>query len=277
LKQGGFVEGQSVDIDFRWADGKYDLLDGLASDLVKSNVKLIATTGGTLSAKAAKRATEGTSIPILFVTGRDPVKVGLVASFDKPGGNATGVTVDCAALVNDRLERVLQVAPKATTIAVLVHPDTEIAQMEEDAMATEARKAARQVIALKARRHTDFAAEFGKFKKNHGAVLLVQADPYFHTHRDQIVALANQLKVPTIYPWKEYAEAGGLMSYSPSLAQAYRRIGLYAASILKGNKAAELPVLPPNSFELTINLKTAKAIGIEIPQSLLAKADTILE
>ena len=271
------MNGRNVDIEFCWAKGKYGLLDKMAMDLVKKIGKrgkgVIATTGGTLSAKAAQRATEGTDIPILFVTGRDPVKVGLVASYERPGGNATGVTVDCAALVTQRLKLLQEMVPGDRKAVVLVHPDTQIAKMEEDAIDAATGK---KTLVLAVRDYKEFGKKVGAFRKEKGALLLVQADPYFTAHRADIIEFAEQCEMPAIYPWQEYTQEGGLMSFSPSLTHAYRRIGLYTAKIVDGKRATDLPVLPPNTFDLGINLKTAKALDLKVPHGLLARADFVV-
>jgi putative tryptophan/tyrosine transport system substrate-binding protein len=262
LKDGGYVEGQNVVIEYRWAEGHYDRLSTLAADLVRRRVAVIAATGGTPSARAAKAAT--TTIPIAFVAA-DPVRDGLVASLNRPGGNVTGVSVFSAELAPKRLQLLRELVPKAGKIAALTNP----ASMDEAETLT---RAGLPLLTITAEAESDFEpAQQGV------EALLVTADPFFNSRRAQIVALAARHSLPAAYPWREYVEAGGLMSYGTNLAGTYRQVGQYVSRVLKGDKPADLPVQNPTKFDLAINLKTARALGITIPETLLATADEVIE
>jgi putative ABC transport system substrate-binding protein len=276
LKDGGYVEGQNVTIEYRWAEGDYDRLPELAEDLVRRQVTVIAATGGTVSARAAKAAT--TTIPVLFIGGADPVGAGLVSSFNRPGGNVTGVSTYTSELGPKRLELLRELVPKATKIAMLVNSENIIAD-RQDAQDMEAamQAAGLPLLTLRARVETEFESAFVSASQQGVQALLVSADPFFNSRRAQLVALAARYAVPAAYPWREYAKAGGLMSYGTSLPGVYRQIGQYVTRILKGGKPAELPVQNPTKFDLLINLKTAKALGLEIPPTLLARADEVIE
>jgi len=272
LKDGGYVEGKNVTIEYRWADGQYDRLPALAAGLVRRRVTVIAATGGTMTAQAAKAATM--TIPVLFISGADPVGDGLVSSFNRPGGNVTGVSVYTAELAPKRLEQLRELVPKATKIAVLVNPDAS-SDLRDAQNIME--RAGLPLLTLSARVETDFEREFVSASRQGAQALLVSADPFFNSQRTQLVALAARYAMPAAYPWSEYAKAGGLMSYGTSIPGAYRQIGQYVTRILKGEKPADLPVQNPTKFELVINLKTAKALGLDIPPSLLARADEVIE
>jgi putative ABC transport system substrate-binding protein len=267
LKDGGYVEGQNVLIEYRWAEGHYDRLPTLAADLVRRQVAALAATGGTLSARAAKAAT--TTIPIVFVAA-DPVHDGLVASLSRPGGNVTGVSVFSAELAPKRLQLLRELVPKAGKIAALTNP----ASMAEPNAMT---RAGLQVPTITAKAESDLEAAFIHAAQQGVEALLVTADPFLNSRRTQIVALAARHCLPAAYPWREYVEAGGLMSYGTSLVGTYRQIGQYVSRILKGDRPADLPVQNPTKFELAINLKTANALGITIPETLLATADEVIE
>ena len=267
LKDGGYVEGQNVVIEYRWAEGHYDRLSTLAADLVRRQVAVIAATGGTPSARAAKAAT--TTIPIVFVAA-DPVRDGLVASLNRPGGNVTGVSVFSAELAPKRLQLLRELVPKAGKIAALTNP----ASMDEAEAMT---RAGLQLLTITAEAESDFEPAFIQAAQQGVEALLVTADPFFNSRRAQIVALAARHSLPAAYPWREYVEAGGLMSYGTSLAGTYRQVGQYVSRVLKGDKPADLPVQNPIKFDLAINLKTAKALGITIPETLLATADEVIE
>src|SRR5712691_5828632 len=254
LKLGGFDKSGSVAIEYCWAEGRYDRLEKMAADLVRRNVNLIAATGGAQTARAAIKATS--TIPILFVSGRDPVHAGIITSHDHPSRNATGVNVETTPMVLHRLEFVNELAPGVKTIAGLVNPNTMGAEIEEKHLQEATRKTGQKLIMLKASAERDFAPAFASLPKQERCALLVHADPFFTSRRDQLIALAKRHRVPTMYPWAAYAEEGGLISYGPNLAHAYRQIGLYAARILKGANPASLPVLKHSKFELVINLKT---------------------
>ena len=272
LKDGGYVEGKNVTVEYRWADGQYDRLPALAADLVRRRVTVIAATGGTTTAQAAKAAT--TTIPILFIAGANPVGDGLVSSFNHPGGNVTGVSTYTSELVPKRLELLRELVPKATKIAMLVNSEnTTDGQDAQNIM----QKVGLPLLVLSARVETEFEREFISATQQGAQALLVSADPFFNSRRTQLVALAARYAVPAAYPWSEYAKAGGLMSYGTSIPGAYRQIGQYVTRILKGEKPADLPVQQPTKFELVINLKTAKALGLEISPQLLARADEVIE
>jgi putative tryptophan/tyrosine transport system substrate-binding protein len=267
LRDGGYVEGQNVAIEYRWAEGHYDRLSTLAADLVRRRVAVIAATGGTPSARAAKAAT--TTIPILFVAA-DPVHDGLVASLNRPGGNATGVSVFSAELAPKRLQLLRELVPKAGKIVVLTNP----ASMDD---AEAIKHAGLPLLTITVEAESDFEPAFVQAAQQGVEALLVTADPFFNSRRARIVALAARHSLPAAYPWREYVEAGGLMSYGTSLTGTYRQVGQYASRVLKGDKPAELPVMQPIKFELVINLITAKALGLTVPETLLATADEVIQ
>jgi putative ABC transport system substrate-binding protein len=272
LKDGGYVEGKNVTVEYRWANGQYDRLPALAADLVRRRVTVIAATGGTTTAQAAKAAT--TTIPILFIAGADPVGDGLVSSFNRPGGNVTGVSVYTSELALKRLELLRELVPKATKIALLVNPENAVDSQDAQNMM---QRAGLPLITLSARVETDLEREFVNASRQGAQALLVSADPFFNSRRTQLVALAARYAVPAAYPWSEYAKAGGLMSYGTSIPGAYRQIGQYVTRILKGAKPADMPVEQPTKFEFFVNLKTAKTLGIDVPTSLLLRADEVIE
>jgi putative tryptophan/tyrosine transport system substrate-binding protein len=275
LKDGGYVEGRNVTIEYRWAEGHYDRLPALAEDLVRRQVTVIAATGGTVTARAAKTAT--TTIPVLFIGGADPIGEGLVSSFNRPGGNVTGVSTYTSELGPKRLELLRELVPKATKIAMLVNSENIADRQDAQDMEAAMQAAGLLLLTLRARVETEFESAFVSASQQGVQALLVSADPFFNSRHAQLVALAARYAVPAAYPWSEYAKAGGLMSYGASLPGAYRQIGQYVTRILKGDKPAELPVQNPTKFDLLINLKTAKALGIEIPPMLLARADEVIE
>jgi putative tryptophan/tyrosine transport system substrate-binding protein len=272
LKDGGYIEGNNVTLEYRWADGQYDRLPALAADLVRRRVTLIAATGGTVTARAAKAAT--TTIPVLFVSGADPVGDGLVSSFNRPGGNVTGVSVYTSELAPKRLELLRELVPKATKIAVLVNPENHADSRDVQNMME---RTGLPLLTLRARVDTDLEREFVSASRQGAQALLVSADPFFNSQRTQLVALAARFAMPAAYPWSEYAKAGGLVSYGTSIPGAYRQIGHYVTRILKGEKPADLPVQLPTKFEFVVNLRTAKALGIDVPTSILLRADEVIE
>ena len=275
LKETGYVEGQNVAIEYRWAENQIDRLSALAGDLVRRKVSVITAGGSPASALAAKSAT--TTIPIVFINAADPVGIDLVASFNRPGGNVTGVTQLGAELGAKRLGLLHELVPSATSVAVLVNP----ARPGVDAQVAQAQEAARalglQLHILRASSERDFDAIFLTLVQLRAGALVISADALFNDHRDQIVALARRHSVPTIYEWRDAVEAGGLISYGTRRLDAYRQIGILAGRILKGEKPADLPVLQPTKFELVINMKTAKALGLTIPPGVLAIADEVIE
>jgi putative ABC transport system substrate-binding protein len=274
LGEMGFVEGQNIKIEYRWADGQYDRLNEMAAELAKRRVDVIAATGGAFAARAAMAASK--TIPIVFISGPDPVQAGLVASINRPGGNATGVTVDTTEMMGKRLEMLLELVPKDTKVAMLVSSaptveKLELEFVERNGLVTVKLGGGRGLD--KSEYEKEFEAAF-----EHGAgAFLVSADPFFTDRRNLIVALATRHALPAVYPWRLYALAGGLMSYGPSIDEAYRQIGRYAGRILKGAKPSELPVQAPDVFDLVINLKTAKALGLSVPRVMLARANELIE
>jgi putative ABC transport system substrate-binding protein len=275
LNKAGYVEGQNVAIEYRWAEGQYDRLRGMASDLVRRNVSLIAATGGLVVAQAAKEATS--TIPVLFIAGFDPVREGLAASINRPGGNATGVSVYTAELGPKRLELLRELLPNVVKIAMLVNPGSISTEIERKDLEEATRGTGLQLLVLEASAEGDLEKAVNDAVNQGAGALIVSADAFFTSRRSQIVALAAQYALPASYPWLQYAEAGGLISYGPNLTWAYEQIGVYASRILKGAKPEDLPVQLPTTFEMVINLKTAKALGLSIPPFVLARADRVIE
>ena len=275
LKDTGYVERENVGIEYRWADGQFARLPELAADLVHRRVSLIVATGGALSARAAKEATA--TIPILFIVGPNPIGDGLVTSLNRPSGNATGVALYTSDLLPKRLELLEKLLPRAARIAVLVNPSDAAHELEtkyvEDAM----RVTGQQMVLLEASAESDLEPALVSAVQQRADALLVSANPLFTSQRAQLVALAARHAMPSGYPWREYADVGGLMSYGPSIAGAYHLIGRYASRILNGEKPADLPVQAPTKYELIINLKTANSLGLEVPPTLLAFADEVIE
>jgi putative ABC transport system substrate-binding protein len=275
LNETGFSEGRNVAIEYRWAEGQYDRLPQLAADLVHRQVAVIAATGGGLSAVAAKAST--TTIPIVFATGTDPVQQGLVASLNRPGGNVTGVFVLLSALEGKRLGLLREMVPTATLIAVLLNPANSSFDAQLNDIQEAARSVGQQLHILYASSEHEIDAAFATAAQLPARAMLVGADPVFSDLRDQLIALAARYAVPAIFELREFAAAGGLMSYGSNLSDAYRLVGLYSGQILKGTKPADLPVQQSTKFELVINLKTAKVLGINVPPTLLARADEVIE
>jgi putative ABC transport system substrate-binding protein len=276
LNEAGFVEGQNVALDYRWAEGQYDRLAGLAADLVRQQVAVIIAIGAEPSALAAKAATA--TIPIVFVGGTDPIKSGLVTSLNRPGGNITGVASFMAEVEPKRLELLRQLQPHATTTAVLVNPgNLPRAEIQVSDIQTAARTVGQEITILNARTIREIDAAFATLAQMRGSALLVTTDPLFFTRAAQLVVLAARHAIPTLYSRREFAAAGGLMSYGPNQDESYRLLGVYAACILKGEKPGDLPIQLPTKFELVINLSSAKALALDIPPTLLARADEVIE
>ena len=277
LAEAGYVEGRNVVIENRWAEGHDDRLPALAADLIRRKAAVIVATGSLGTALAAKAASS--TIPIVFANGGDPVKYGLVASLVRPGGNLTGLTFLSTGIIGKRLDLVREVAPEATTVAFLAGGHRTLSFKEQTSEILAAGRAlAWQVIVLECRSERDFEANFAILVERRAGALVVGAFPTLFSSFDKILELAARSKVPAIYPSRAFAEAGGLMSYSADLADAFRQLGVnYVGPILKGAKPADLPVQQPSKFELVINLNTAKALGLAIPPSLLARADKVIE
>ncbi len=275
LSEAGYVEGQNLAIEYRWAEGNYDRLPALAADLVGRKVDLIMASSPP-SALAAKSATS--TIPIVFRTGGEAVEVGLVTSLARPGGNLTGVSFVPNELTAKRLELLSELVPQAGVIALLVNP-TSGANTER--VIRDVQEAARtkglQLHVLKASSESEIDTAFASLVQLHAGALVVGADPFLSGQREQLVALASRHAVPAIYAWREFAASGGLISYGASLTAAYRLVGTYAGKVLKGAKPADLPVQQPTTFELVINRKAAKALGLEVPPALVARADEVIE
>jgi putative ABC transport system substrate-binding protein len=275
LAEAGYTEGQNIAIEYRWAEGHNDRLPALAADLVRRQCALIVA-GGDAAAHAAKTAT--TAVPIVFATGEDPVKVGLVSRLNRPGGNITGISFyNSADLESKQLELLREVVPKAAVIGVLVNPTMAAAQSQESEAQVAARALGLQLFVVNAGSERDFDTAFTTLVEQRVEALLIVGNALFTGQRYRLVAVAARYALPTIYPLREFVAAGGLMSYGGSLTDAYRQVGVYAARILKGEKPADLPVTLPTKFELVINLQTAKGLGIEIPPMLLARADEVIE
>ena len=272
LKDTGYVEGQNVAIEFRSADDDYDKLPAIIAELIRRPVAALVANSG--AARVAKAAT--TTVPIVFATGGDPVGENLVASFNRPGGNVTGVSF-LAALGGKKLELIRTLVSKPRTVGVMENPNSAVSQAERIEVETAARAVGQRVIVVKASTEQDLDTAFKTLVRERAGALLVTGDALFTGRRDKLVALAARHAIPAIYSLREYVAAGGLMSYGTDIADAYRRVGVYAGRILKGEKPADLPVVRPTKFELVINLKTAKILGLTIPQSVLQRADDVIE
>jgi putative ABC transport system substrate-binding protein len=273
LKEAGLIEGKSVAIEFRWADSKPERLPGLVTELIRRPVGVIV--GDNVSMIAAKAATS--TVPIVFATGGDPVEQGLVASLNRPGGNVTGVSFFSGELGAKRLTLLRQVAPKATTIAVLMTSGTPTGKAEQEDVERAAKTLGQQLLILDATTDRDIDTAFATIVQRGAGALLVGAGAFLNSRRQKIAALAATHSLPAVYFQREAVFAGGLMSYGTNITEAYRQVGLYAARILKGEKPADLPVMQPTQFEFVLNLRTAKALGLDIPPTLLAIADEVIE
>jgi putative ABC transport system substrate-binding protein len=275
LKDAGYVEGQNVAIEYRWANGQYDRLPALASDLVKRQVAVITTAGGSPSALAAKNATA--TIPIVFSVGDDPVKVGLVTSLNHPGENVTGVSVVIGALDAKKLGLLHEIVPRATVIGVLENPTLAVVKDRLINVQEAARSIGQPIQVFYASDEPALEVTFSRLAQSGVGALVVGADAFFNSRRDQLVALAARYTIPAIYETRDYVVAGGLMSYGTNLAEGYHQVGTYTGRILKGDKPGDLPVVQSSKFELVINTKTAKVLGLAIPNSMQLLADEMIE
>jgi putative ABC transport system substrate-binding protein len=275
LEETGYVEGRNVSIEYRWAEGRYDRLPAFAAELVGRPVTMLVATGGEPAILAAKAAT--TSIPIVFATGADPVARGFIASFSRPGGNITGATQLTTALSAKRIGLLRELVPNADPIGVLVNPSfpasADVVKDAQDA----ASQLGVQLVLLNAPTENEFEPAFANFVRERTRALMVGADPFFNSRRDQLIALAARYALPAIYEWREFATAGGLMSYGTRLSDAFHQIGIYSGRILKGEKPGDLPVVQASRFEFVLNLKTAKILGLEVPPTMPVHADEVIE
>jgi putative tryptophan/tyrosine transport system substrate-binding protein len=275
LSESGYTEGQNVAIEYRWAEDRLDRLPALAADLVDHKVDVIVATGGAFPALAAKNAT--LTIPIVFTTGGDPVEQGLVTSFSRPAGNLTGFSMMFTELMPKRLELLSEVVPQAGVIALLVNPNTPGTEHVIQVMQEAARAKRVQLHIVKAGSESEIDAAFATLVQLQAGGLVVSPNAFFNSRREQLLALASHHAVPAIYEWREFAAAGGLISYGPIVTAGFREAGIYAGKILNGAKPADLPVQQPTIFELVINLKTARSLGLTIPQSILLRANEVIE
>jgi len=275
LAELGYVEGNTVAVEYRWGLGQYDRLPDIAVDLVRRGVAVIAATGGVPSVRAAKAATS--IIPIVFTLGGDPVALGLVQSLNRPGGNVTGITLISGEIVPKRIALLRDLLAGAKALGILVNSTTPASEAEAAAAERAAQTVGWGVTLSRVGRELDFASAFGLLAREGVDALLVTTDPVFESQRDQIIALAAHHTIPAIYALREYAVAGGLVTYGASINDLYRQAGLYAGRILKGEKPADLPVMQASKFDLVINLRTARMLGIQVPPMLLALADEVIE
>jgi putative ABC transport system substrate-binding protein len=275
LKEVGYVEGQNLAVEYRWAQGRYDRLQGLIDDLVRRRVAVIAATGGDPSPQIAKAATQ--TIPIVFTANSDPVREGLVANLNRPGGNLTGITIFGPAAVTKRMQLMHELMPKAATVAYLMNPKNPNGEMEMKTAQTAARSLGQAMTVLSASNERELDTAFAVMAQQSADALVVASDTFFVWRRDQLVGLAARHALPAIYYLREFAQAGGLMTYGNSLTDVYRRVGVYVGRILKDEKPSDLPVQQSTKFELIVNLQTAKALGLAVPDKLLALADEVIE
>lgn len=275
LAETGYVEGRNLRIDYRWAAGQYERLTGLAAELVAAGVDVIFAAGGTDPARAAKAATA--SIPIVFTSAADPVQTGLVQSLNRPGGNVTGVSLVASALDAKKTALLHELAPRGAVVAALVNPSYPLAKVQAAEVEQAAARLGLASVVLAAGNEGDIDAAFAAAAERKAGALVVGSDPFFNSRREQFVALAAKHALPVIYPQREYVAAGGLVSYGPDFTDGYRQAAIYVGRILNGAKPAELPVLQPTKFELALNLKTAAALGLDVPPTLLASATELVE
>jgi putative tryptophan/tyrosine transport system substrate-binding protein len=274
LRDTGYIEGQNVSIEYRWAEGHYDRLPALAADLVGRQVDIIAA-AAIPAARAAKNAT--TTIPIVFEVGTDPVEFGLVASLSRPGGNLTGISIMSPKLNPKRFDLLSQLVPQARVIALLVNPNRPDTENVIGGVQEAARAKGMELHILKAGTETEIDSASATHAQLRAGGLVAASDPFFNSRREQLVALASRHAVPAIWEWREFAEAGGLIGYGPSLTGMWRPVGIYVGKILNGANPADLPIQQPTTFELVVNLKTAKALGLTVPPAILARADEVIE
>jgi putative ABC transport system substrate-binding protein len=275
LKETGFVEGQNVLIEYRWAESQPDRLPALAADLVHRPVSVIAALGGDVTALAAKAATS--ALPIVFLNGSDPIKAGLVASINRPGGNITGVSLFAGTVNAKRLELLHELVPQVTDVAVLNNALVVETDDRSKALTDAAKIIGLRLVLLNVASEDDFAKAFADMTDQKVGALFVSGSPFFLSRSDKLVVLVARQRIPASYAWREFAAAGGLMSYGANIVESGRQVGIYAGRLLKGEKAADLPVLQPTKFDFVINLKAAKALGITVPQTLLVAADEVIE
>ena len=275
LAEKGYVEGRNAGIEFRWADGQFDRLPALASDLVQRSVAVLVAVGGAQTATIAKATTS--TIPIIFGIGEDPVKEGLVPNLNRPGGNMTGATFSTALLGAKRLGILRDLVPSAKVVALLVNQSSSQGQGQKQDIEKAAREVGQRLVILEGSSDQEIDASYASLAKQNVGALIVGADPFFDPRRDRMIALSARYAVPTIYQFREFVLAGGLVSYGASITDYYRQIGVYVGRVLKGESPADLPVMLPTKFELSINLKTAKALGLAIPSGLLAIVDEVIE
>jgi putative ABC transport system substrate-binding protein len=275
LGETGWTEGQNVRVEYRWAQGKFDRLPALAVELVGLGVAAIAATGGSAPAQAAKAATK--TIPIVFTSGDDPVKLGFVAALNHPGGNMTGASPFTGSLAPKRLQLLREIVPDAGVVAFLLDPANPTAELQQSAAEAAAKALGLDMPVLRAGAEDEFDPAFANLDQQRAKALLVGDSPFFLGGRDKLIALCARHKIPAIFQWREMVVAGGLFSYGTSLAAAYRQMAVYIGRVLHGEKPADLPVVQPSVFELIVNLKTAKTLGIALPTSLLAEADEVID
>ena len=275
LKGTGYLDGQNLVIEYRWADGQYDRLPALAAELANRRVAAIVPIGGAPSTIAAKSVT--TTIPIVFNMGADPVALGLVASMNRPGGNLTGVGMMVLEIEAKRLELLSELVPNAAPIAVIVNPSNAQAEMQSRAVQAAARTLKRRIVILHATTRTEIESAFAALVHQHAGALFIGGDTFFGREQDLFTELAGRNRIPASYVFRDFVEQGGLMSYGPSIEDAYRQVGIYVGRILKGEKPANLPVVQPTKFEFVLNVKTAKALGLAVPPALLVRADQVIE
>ena len=275
LKEAGYIESTNLAIEHRWADGQYDRLPALASELAGKGVTVIVCVGGAPAVIAAKHVTS--TIPIVFTMTADPVQLGLVASLNRPGGNITGIAFMGLALEAKRLEMLRELVPTAKLIAVLINPGNPQAEIQTDELVAAGRTAGQDILVLKASNNSEIEAAFAALADRGAGAIMIGQDTFFTSQPAEFAALAKRYAMPVMSPWRDHVAAGALISYGASITDAYRQAGFYTGRILKGEKPANLPVVQPTKFELTINLNTAKALGLTVPPSLLARADELIE